>query len=185
MEYKEIIEKIKPELNKVITFLEREIGKIRAGRASVSLIEDIEVDCFGQKMSLNQLSAISTPESRQILIQPWDDSYIESIQRALEKANVGVSPIVDGKNIRISLPPLSEEYRQKLIKVLSEKKEEARKTIRRWRDEVWKEIQDKTRSGEISEDNKYRAKDDLQDLVDDFNDKIDKIADKKKREIIE
>jgi len=184
MEYQKIIDKVKPELEKVIAFLEGELSKIRIGRASISLIEDIEVDCFGQKMLLKQLASISTPEPRMIVIQPWDDSYIESIQKALEKANLGANPIADKKLIRISLPPLSEEYRRDLIKIIAEKKENTRKTIRHWRDEVWKEAQIKERAGEISEDDKYKTKDKLQDLVDEYNEKIEKIGEKKEKEII-
>lgn len=183
MEYKEIIEKIEPELEKTVNFLERELTKVRAGRVSISLMEDLEVDCFGQKMPLKQLAAISTPEPRQIVVQPWDDSYIESIQRAMEKASLGASPIVDKKIIRLTLPPLNEEYRQRLVKILGEKKEEARKTIRHWRDESWKEIQERTKAGEISEDSKFRAKDKLQELIDEYNKKIENISEKKIKEI--
>lgn len=183
MDYKEIIDKIKPELDKVIDFLDRELAKIRTSGASISLIEDVMVDCFGQKMPLKQLAAISLPGPRQILIQPWDDSYIESIQKALEKASLGVSPIVDKNLIRLSLPPLSEEYRQNLVKILSEKKENARKTIRHWREEAWKEIQERFKAGEISEDNKYKGKDKLQELIDEYNEKVEEKVEKKNKEI--
>ena len=149
MTYKEIIGKIKPELDKVITFLERELAKIRTGRASISLIEDIVVECFGQKLPLKQLGARSSPEPRQIIIQPWDKSYIESIEKALSKSTLGTSPIVDKDIIRISLPPLSDEYRKNLLRILSEKQEDARKTIRRWRQDAWDEIQEKFKYGEI------------------------------------
>jgi len=183
MSYQEIIDKIKPELEKVVDFLNRELDKLRTSGASVSLIEDISVDCFGQKMPLKQLAAISLPEPRQILIQPWDDSYIESIQKALEKSNVGISPIVDKNSIRLSMPPLSEEYRQNLSKVLAEKKENARKTIRHWREEAWREIQEKFKAGDISEDNKYKGKDKLQELIDEYNEKVEEKVEKKKKEI--
>ena len=183
MEYKEIIDKIKPELDRVIEFLDRELAKIRIGGASISLIEDVLVDCFGQKMPLKQLAAISLPEPRQILIQPWDDSYIESIQKALEKTSIGASPIVDKNSIRLSLPSLSEEFRQQLIKVISEKKENARQTIRHWREEAWKNIQDGFKAGEISEDNKYKGKDKLQELVDKYNEKVEEKTEKKKKEV--
>lgn len=183
MNYKEIIDKIKPELDKVIDFLERELAKIRTSGASVSLIEDIPVDCFGQKMALKQLAAISLPGPRQILIQPWDDSYIESIQKALEKASLGMSPVVDKNLIRLSLPPLSDEYRQNLIKILSEKKENARQTIKHWREEAWKEIQERFKTGELSEDNKYKGKDKLQELIDEYNEKVEEKVEKKKKEI--
>lgn len=185
MEYKEITDKTKPEMDKVIAFLDREMGKIRTGRASPSLVEDVVVDCFGQKFPLKQLAAISTPEVKQILIQPWDKSYIEGIVRALEQTGVGANPIVDKDTIRISLPPLSEEYRKNLVHLISEKQEEARKTIRHWREEAWSEIQEKTKNGEIREDDKFRAKDKLQELIDEYSEKIEKSGEKKKKEILE
>jgi len=183
MIYKEIIEKIRPELDKAISFLERELAKIRTGNATPSLVEDIEVECFGQKFLLKQLAAISTPEPKQILIQPWDKSYIEPIEKAVARASIGVSPIVDKDLIRLSMPPLSEEYRKNLLKILSEKQEEARKTVRRWREEVWSKIQEGAKTGEIREDDKFRAKDELQDLTDEYSQKIEEIGERKNREI--
>ncbi len=185
IDYKDIISKIKPELGKVINFLEREVAKIRTGRASPSLVEDIIVECFGQKFPLKQLAAISIPEPKRILIQPWDKSYIEGIVRALEKTGIGANPIVNKEVIRINLPPLSEEYRKDLLLLLSEKMEEARKTIRRWREEAWDEIQERFKQGKIREDDKFRAKDELQKLVNEYNEKIEKIGERKKKEIIE
>jgi len=180
--YKEIIDKIRPELDKVIDFLERELAKIRTGRATPSLVEDIEVECFGQKFLLKQLAAISTSGSRQILIQPWDKSYLEPIEKALQQSTIGTSPIVDKDLVRLSLPPLTEEYRKNLLRIFSEKMEEARKTIRHWRGIAWDEIQEKTKTGEIREDDKFRAKDELQDLIDEYNQKIEEIGERKKKE---
>ncbi len=183
--YKEIIDKIKPELDKSVNFLENELAKIRTSRATPSLVEDVVADCFGQKFPLKQLAAISTPESRQILIQPWDKSYIEGIVLALEKTGIGANPIVDKDVIRINLPSLTEEYRKSLLRVLSEKQEEVRRTIRRWREEAWSEIQEKFKEGEIREDDKFRAKDEIQDLIDEYNQKIEEIGERKRKEISE
>jgi len=183
--YKEIINKIKPELDKAVNFFERELMKIKGGRASPSLVEDVVCDCFGQKFPLKQLAAISIPESRQILIQPWERSYIEGIVRALENTGIGANPIVDKDVIRINLPSLTEEYRKNLIKILNEKKEDAKRTIRYWRDKAWDEIQERTRKGEIREDDKYKAKDELQEIIDQYNKKIDDLGEKKKKEILE
>jgi len=181
--HKEIIDKIKPELDKVIIFLERELSRVHTGRATPALVEDVIVECFGQKFPLKQLTAISVPEPKQILIQPWDKSYIEGIVQALEKTGAGGNPVVDKEVIRINLPPLSEEYRKKLTHLISEKQEEARKTIRHWREEAWSEIQDKVREGIIREDDKFRAKDELQDLVEEYNEKIKEIGERKTKEI--
>lgn len=183
--HKEIIDKIKPEMEKVINYLERELSKIRTSRATPSLVEDVVVDCFGQKFPLKQLAAISTPEAKQILIQPWDKSYIAGIVSALEKTGVGASPVVDKDVIRIILPPLSEEYRKSLLKLISEKQEEARRTIRKWREEAWEEIQGATKEGKVREDDKFRAKDELQDLVKEYNEKIEELGEGKKKEISE
>lgn len=185
MEHKEIINKIKPECDKAVAFLEGEMAKIRTGRASPSLVEDVVCDCFGQKFPLKQLAAISTPEQKQILIQPWDKSYIAGIVSALEKTGTGANPIVDKDAIRINLPPLTEEYRKDLLKLLSEKQEQARQTIRRWREQAWGEVQEGFRGGKIREDDKFRAKDELQELVEEYNEKIDSLGEKKKKEILE
>lgn len=183
--YKEIVNKIKPECEKVLAFLEEELAKIRTGRASISLVEDISVDCFGQKFPLKQLGAISLPESRQILIQPWDQSYIEGIANSLQKSNLGTSPIIDKDSIRINLPPVSEEYRKNLLKIISEKQENAKKRIRNLREMAWDETQKKFQEGKVREDDKFRAKDELQEIVDEYNGKITDIIEKKRKEILE
>ena len=185
MDYKDIINKIKPELDKVIVFFEGELSKIRTGRATPSLVEDVPVDLFGQKMPLKQLAAISAPEPKQILIQPWDKSYVEPIERAITQSNLGVSPVVDKESIRVTMPSLTEEYRKNLLKLLSEKEEESRKTIRKWREEAWGEVQEKTRNGEIREDDKFKAKDDLQKIVDEYIGKVESLGEKKRREVSE
>lgn len=183
MDYKEVINKIKPELDKVVSFFEGELAKIRVGRATPSLVENLEIPLFGQKLPLKQLGAISCPEPRQIIIRPWDKSYIEPIEKAILQSNVGLSPVVDKEVIRISLPPMTEDFRKELLKLLSQKKEEARSIIRKWRDQSWKEVQDLTREGEIREDDKFRAKDELQKLVDEYNGKIEELAERKRKEI--
>jgi ribosome recycling factor len=184
-DYQEIIEKIKPELEKVLKFFERELVKIRTSRASPALVEDIKVECFGQKFPLKQLGTITVPEPRQILIQPWDNSYLEPIFNALSKSNLGISPVVEKNFIRISLPSLSEEYRKDLLTLLAQKIEEAKRTIRHWRQIAWDEIQEAFQAGEIREDDKYKGKDKLQELVNEYNEKIEEMAERKKKEILE
>jgi len=171
--------------NRSIDFLKREASKMRLGRVNPAMVEDIEVEAFDQKMSLKELAAIKLEGPREIIIDPWDDSYLEAIEKALVKADLGTSPNVTGETIRLSFPSLSEERKENLEKELSDKKENARQTVRKWRDEAWKEIQEMEREGEISEDDKYRAKDELQDLVDEYNDKIDEVVEQKKKQIEE
>lgn len=185
MTYQEIINQIKPELDKVIIFLEREMGKIRTSRATPSLVEDIEVECFNQKFPLKQLASITLAGARQLTIQPWDKSYLEPIEKAISQSNLGVGPIVDKDLIRISFPQLSEEFRKNLLGILSTKKEEVKKTVRRWREEAWNKIQHGFQEGEIREDDKFRGKDELQETIDEYNEKIEKIAERKRKEISE
>lgn len=183
MSYKEIINQIKSELDKTIAFLEREVGNIRTSRASPSLIEDFEVECFDQKFALKQLGAISSVDSRTLTIQPWDKSYLEPIEKAISNSHLGVSPIVDKDLIRISFPQLSEEYRKDLLRLLAMKQEEAKRTIRRWREEAWRKIQDEFKEGNIREDDKFRGKDELQELIDEYNEKIEEMGERKKKEL--
>jgi len=183
--YKEIINKIKPEMDKTVSFFERELQNVRTGRASPALVEDVQAECFGQKFPLKQLAAISTPGPREILIQPWDNSYIDGIVKALEKTGSGASPVVDKNAVRINLPPLSEEFRKELVRLVAEKQEKTKKTIRKWREDAWSEIQERFREGKIREDDKFKGKDELQDLIDEYNEKIDEMAEKKRKEIME
>lgn len=184
MSYKEFVDKIKPELEKTLKFLEGEVAKIRTSRASPALIEDIEVSAFGSKFALKQLGAISTPQTNQIVIQPWDASYIEPIEKAISQSGLGMSAVVDKNVIRLNLPLLTEEYRQVLGKTLNEKAEQARQVIRRQRDEVWNKIQAAQKAKEISEDDKFRGKDELQKAVDDCQEKIKNLVEKKKNELV-
>lgn len=156
---------------------------MRVGQVNPSLVEDIEVEAFDQEMPLKQLAAIKKEGPHSLVIEPWEDDYVEPIEKALTAADLGTTPSVSGDVVRLSFPSLSEERRKELEKELSDKRENARQTVRKWRDEAWKEIQEKEREGEISEDNKYRAKDDLQDLVDEYNEKIDRIVEDKKKRI--
>ncbi len=185
MEYKAIINKAKPEMDKAVAFLDRELSKIHTGRASASIVEDMTIECFDQKFPLKQLAMISVPEPRMIVIQPWDKSYFEAIEKAVSASQLGLSPVADGNVIRIAMPDLTSDYRQNLVKVISKTQEDARQAVRRIRDAVWSEVQKKEREGEIREDDKFRAKDGLQEIVDDYNKKIEESGDRKKKEITE
>ena len=182
--YKESIDKIKPEFDKAFKFLETEIAKLHISRATPSLVEDIEVSAFDSKFLLKQLGAISSPQSNQIVIQPWDVSYIEPIEKAISQSGLGMSAVVDKDIIRLNLPLLTEEYRQVLIKTLNEKAEQSRKTIRHWREDAWNEIQKNEKEKKMSEDDKFRGKDELQKIVDDYTEKIKSLVEKKKSELV-
>lgn len=182
--YKEIIEKIKPDLEKVLDLFDEKIARFHVGKASPALIENIKVDCFGEIFPLKHLCAISVPSPRELVIQPWDKSYIEGIQKTLERENIGTVR-VESELIRVILPPLSEEYRKEFLKKIKQEREKIRKTIRLLREKAWKEIQEGFQRGEIREDDKYRGKDELQKLIDEYNEKVEEIIRKKEKEIME
>ena len=182
--YKEIIEKIKPDLEKTIIFFEGELQKLRTSRASPSMVEDIEVDCFGSTFPLKQLGAISSSQSNQIVIQPWDKSYMEPIEKAISQSGLGMSAVVDKNVIRLTLPLLTEEYRQNLTRILNEKAEQSKQTIRHWREIAWNNLQDGFREKKITEDDKFRGKDELQKMIDEYNEKIKELVERKKKELV-
>ena len=180
---KQILEQTKPELEKAVEFFRQELAKIRTGQANPALVQDVPVDVAGQFLPIKQLAGISVPERRQILIQPWDPSYVGSMEKALLKASLGVSPVVEGKTLRITLPTMTQEYRDTLSRLLAEKSEQAKQTLRKWRDEAWGEIQEGARKGDIREDDKFKGKEDLQKLIDEYAKKIDEVVERKKTEI--
>jgi len=182
--YKEFIDKAKPEFEKAFKFFEGEMAKIRTSRASPALVEDIEVNAFNQKFPLKQLGAISSPQTNQLVIQPWDASYIEPIEKAIQASGLGMSCIVDKNLIRLNLPLLTEEYRSALSKTLGEKAEQCKQTIRHAREDCWNKIQVAQKAKELSEDDKFRGKDELQKVVDSYQEKIKNLVEKKKTELI-
>ncbi|BFT94919.1 MAG: ribosome recycling factor [Minisyncoccus archaeiphilus] len=181
--YIEIIKAVEPEFEKALDFAQKKVASFRTGRANPALVEDIKVECFGDMLPIKQVAAISVASARQLMIQPWDRSYIESIERAISREVGGLSPKVEGNSIIINLPPMSEELRKELSRSLSQIENNAKETIRKYRDEAWSDIQAKTREGLIREDDKFKAKDKLQEVVDKYNKKIDEFVSRKRTEI--
>lgn len=180
----ECMDTLKDKLQKVIEHFKGEITSLRTGRASPALVEDLEVEMYGAKTQLKALASISTPDSRQIMIQPWDKSAIQQIEKAIQASQLGLSPVVDGQMIRLNLPQLTEERRRDLIKILKKNLEEDKISIRKIREEVIREIEDAEKKKEISEDEKFRKKQDVQKIVDEMNKKMDDISSKKEQEIM-
>lgn len=183
MSYKEFTDKVRPEFEKAFKFLESELGKIRTSHASPALVEDVEVDFMGQKYSIKQLAAISTPQTNQIVISPWDASYVQAIEQAILKSGLGMSAAVDGSLIRLTLPMLTQEYRATLTKLINEKAEETRQVMRRSREEAWNKIQAAQKAKTLTEDDKFKSKDELQKHIDEYAGKIKQLIEKKEREI--
>ena len=179
----ETIQKIKPNLEKSVEKLKQELAGLRIGRATGALVESLIVDYYGTKSPLKQMASISIPDSRTIVIEPWTQDHLVNIEKAINNSNLGLNPNNDGKVIRLVIPPLTEERRQELVKSLHQKTADARISIRNLREDVWEEIQNLEKDGKISEDDKFRGKDDLQKMINEYNEIVKEISEQKEKEI--
>ena len=164
-------------------WFKKEISSLRTGRATPALVDGVIVNSYGARTPLKQLASISVEDARTIRITPWDTGVLKDIEQAISASDLGAQPIADKQSIRIALPDLTEERRNSLTKLLSEKLEKAKITLRQERDGIWKDIQEKERAGEISEDEKFRLKDELQKIIDEASKNLSEISDAKKKEI--
>jgi ribosome recycling factor len=181
----EILSEQRNKMTKTAEALKREFKKIRTGRASTALLEGIKVDCYETQMPLDQVASLSAPESRLITIQPWDQSIIGNIEKAILKSELGLTPMNDGKIIRISIPPLTEERRQELAKLAKRMAEDSRISIRNIRRDANEMLKELKNEKEISEDDMFKAQDEVQKITDDFINQIDEITAEKEMEITE
>jgi ribosome recycling factor len=180
-----IFEEMKDGMEKQLQFLERAFNKVRTGRASISLLDGIKVDYYGTLTPLNQVATLSVPESQLIVISPWDKSAIGNIEKAIQKSELGLVPMNDGKVIRINIPPLTEERRKELVKVVKKMAEDCKITLRNERRDANNNLKDLKKSGDISEDNMYTYQEQVQKLTDDFIEKADGLLNVKEQEIME
>ena len=181
----EVLEDTELKMMKSVDFVQKEFATIRTGKASPALVENVQVEYYGTKTRLRELAGISTPESRLIVIQPWDPTVMNEIERAILKANLGVTPLNDGKVIRIPIPELSEERRKDLDKVIKRMAEDGRVSIRNIRREANEEIKRLQKSGDITEDDMYRSEKDVQEKTNEYIIEIDKHLASKEKEILE
>ena len=172
-------------MDKTIAVLKNELSRVRTGRASLNILDDIRVDYYGTPSPLNQMASLSVPESRLITIQPWDVSVIKEIEKAILKSGLGLTPNSDGKLIRISIPPLTEERRRQLVKVIQKKIEEHKIAIRNIRRDSNDLLKGLKKDGDISEDDAFRAQDQVQKITDEYIKLIDEIGKEKEKEILE
>ena len=175
---------LKQKLAEAEEWLKKELSGVRTGRASPAIVEKILVDAYGSKMPVNQVASITIEDARTLRIAAWDQSLVKAIESAIAKQNLGVSVAADEKGLRVVFPELTSERRTALVKLIKERLEEARKTIRSARDEVWGDLQKKERDGELPEDEKFRFKDEMQKMVDDGNEKLEEMFERKEKEIM-
>jgi len=170
---------------KAVDALRHDLLTIRTGRASPALVEDLKVEVYESVMPLNQLATIAVPEPRLLAIRPWDASTLSAIERAILKSDLGLTPNNDGKIIRLSIPSLNDERRKDLARMVNQRVEESRIAVRNVRRDAMKLLQSLEKDGDISEDDRYRAQDDLQELTDEYTGKLDALGEAKQTEIME
>jgi len=170
---------------KAIDALDKEFKKVRTGRASLALFEDIRVDYYGTPTPLKQMASLSIPESRLVIIQPWDQTVIKEIEKEILKSELGLTPMNDGKVIRISIPPLTEERRKELVKIVRKIEEEYKISIRNIRRDVNEFLKSMKKDGDISEDDLYKAQNEIQKITDEHIRLANEACQRKEKEILE
>lgn len=170
---------------KAVASLKKELQRLRTGRASLSILDGIRVDYYGTPTPLNQMATLAVPESRLITIQPWDVSVIKEIEKAILKSDLGLTPSNDGKLIRISIPPLTEDRRKELVKVVHKTCEDYKVSVRNTRRDANDLVKSLKKDGDISEDDAFKAQDQIQKITDEFIAGVDECYQEKEKEILE
>lgn len=184
MAYQDLIKQRRGDFDGILEHTKSEVAAIRTGRANSAMVEDIQVEYLGSKLRIKELATILTPEPRMITIQPWDKTAIPLIDKAIRDHGSGLSPSSDSNGIRVAIPPLMEERRKELIKLLNQKVEEARIKSRHIREDILKKVQAEVKAKTAREDDLRKAKDELQKIIDEFNRKIEELAKKKEQELM-
>lgn len=172
-------------MKKSLSLLAQELAKLRTGRASPALLESIKVEYYGSHLPLNQMATISIPEPRMIIIQPWDKTALASVEKAIFKSAIGLTPSNDGNVIRLAVPPLTTERREELIKLTLRMAEEAKVAVRNIRRDANNEIKKLEKEKKISEDAAFKAQADIQHATDQYIKKVDEVQKEKEKEIRE
>jgi len=181
----EVIMEMAEKMENSLGAFKSELTKIRTGRASLSLLDGIKVEAYGAPMPLNQVGTLTIPESRQIVIQPWDPQVMSGVEKAILKSDLGLTPVNDGKVIRINIPQLTEERRKELVKIVKRVAEEYRVAVRNHRRDAIDTLKKQKKNKEISEDELFRLQDEAQKETDASIAKIDKVAAEKENEVME
>lgn len=176
---------VEEKMNKAIEHLKDELANIRAGRANPAILNKVMVDYYGSQTPINQLGSVSVPEARQILVTPWDKSMLGNIERAIQKADIGINPLNDGNSIRLVFPELNEQRRKELVKECKSLGEEAKVAIRNIRRDAMDKVKANQKAGEITEDELKVSEDKIQKITDKYVDNVDNTISVKEKEIME
>lgn len=173
------------QMDKNLEAISREFATVRTGKAAPALLDTVQVDAYGSKMPLKQTATVTAPEPQMLVVQPWDTNLVNTVAKAIQSADLGLNPSVDGNIIRVSIPPLNEERRREMVKVLHRMTEEGRVAVRHARHKAKSEIERQKKDGEISEDEMRRQLELLQELTDGHIKKLDEMLERKEKEVME
>ena len=174
----------KPEYESMLDHLQGELNQLRTGRASPALVENVPVEAYGSIMNVKGLASISVPDAKTLVIDPWDKGVLKPIEKALQQAGLGMSPVVDGKIIRLVMPQMNEENRREMVKMMKEKIEEARVGVRSVREKTRERVGKMEKDKEIGEDDKYKLWEELDRMTKDYVGKVDQMGEDKEKEIM-
>lgn len=174
----------KGELKKAEEFLSKEYGQLNIGRASPMVLDGVMIESYGQRVPIKNVAPVSIEDPKTLRINPWDKNNIKEIEKGIMAANLGLSTAVDDSGMRVIFPQLTGETRQKLVKVLKDKLEDSRISVRKLRENVWDDVQAQEKEGKLTEDEKFRAKDELQKIIDETNKNLEGIFEKKEAEVM-
>jgi ribosome recycling factor len=172
-------------MQKAIEAFQRDLAKVRTGRANLSLLDGIKVDYYGSPTPLNQVAALNVADARMITIKPWEKNMIQAIEKAVRQSDLGLNPVADSELIRLPIPPLTQERRQDLVKLLKKMTEDARVAVRAARRDANESLKEFQKDGEISEDDASRGQKRVQELTDKYVARVDEISEKKEKELME
>jgi ribosome recycling factor len=178
------LSKKKTEFEKALEFFQKEIATIRTGRANPAILDSVRVDAYGVKNTMNTVASVGVSDSRTITVTPWDKNLIKDIEKAIAEAQLGLGIKNDGDKLHLTVPQMTEENRKDYVKRLNEKQEEARIRLRQIRDDIKEEIENAYTNKDISEDDKYRYLEELEEEITNYNDKIKELRDKKEADIM-
>ena len=181
----EILKEASAQMDRNLEAVSREFSGVRTGKASPALLESVQVSAYGSMMPLKQTATITAPEPALLVVQPWDTTLVNSVAKGIQSADLGLNPSVDGNLIRVSIPPLNEERRKEMVKLLHRMAEEGRIAVRHARQKAKSEIEKQKKDGDISEDQMHRQIEKLQKLTDDHTEKIDQLLARKEAEVME
>jgi ribosome recycling factor len=181
---KPVLSKYRDRMDKAVAALKEEFASLRTGRASASLLDQVHVDAYGSQMPVNQVGAISVPEPRMITVNVWDKGLVVSVEKAIRSSGLGLNPVVDGQNLRIPIPPLTEERRKELVKVVKHEAENARVAVRNLRRDAIHHLKEALKKHEVSENDERRAQDEVQKMTDKHIAEIERLVQEKEKELL-